>query len=172
MTHKIPYLLSIFAMVGGVFISILFGAEESLFKDRIAQGLQKNVKVQSIQDVQKKEDTIKTETEKNWRYYQRYHFHANGIASLSLGLLILLSFIKAKKKEILIAGYMISVGGFLYPFVWLFAALYGPEMGRDQAKESFAIFGYMGGVYLVGIIYALYLATSKPWKAPLNLSEI
>jgi hypothetical protein len=67
---------------------------------------------------------------------------------------------------------MIAIGGFLYPFVWLFAGLYGPEMGRSEAKEAFAVFGYMGGVYLVGILYALYLAAAKPWKTPLNFSEV
>ena len=170
MTYKFPFILTVLAMVGGVFISILFGANESLFENRIQQGLAKNVKIQSIQDETAKSEKIKSEQEKSWRYYQRYHFHANGIASLSLALLVLLAFINASKKEILIASYMISVGGFLYPFVWLLAALYGPEMGRSEAKETFAIFGYMGGVYLVGIIYALYLTAFKTWKAPLNFS--
>lgn len=171
MKFKLPILLTILAMVGGVFISIIFGANEAFFKDRISQGLSRNVKIQSMQDEVAKSEKIKAEHEKNWRYYQRYHFHANGIASLSLALLVLLAFIKASKKEILAASYMISVGGFLYPFVWLFAGIYGPEMGRNEAKEAFAIFGYMGGVYLVGILYCLYLAIMKPWKAPLSFSE-
>lgn len=171
MTNKFPVLLSIVAIIGGVFISIIFGANEAFFQDRIARGLEKNIKVQSIVDAKEKSDKIKSEKDKNWRYYQRYHFHANGIASLSLALLIFLAFVKASKKEILIASYMISIGGFLYPFVWLFAALYGPEMGRDEAKETFAIFGYMGGVYLIGIIYALYLGATKPWRAPIGALE-
>ncbi|MFY7993857.1 MAG: hypothetical protein ACOVP4_11230 [Bacteriovoracaceae bacterium] len=171
MKFKIPFLLSIVAIIGGVFISILFGADESIFKNRIAQGLEKNIKIQSIVDADKKAEKIKSEQDKNWRYYQRYHFHANGIASLSLAMLILLAFIKASKKEILVASYMIAVGGFLYPFVWLFAALYGPEIGRDEAKEAFAIFGYMGGLYLLGIIYGLYLAAARDWRAPLIFSE-
>lgn len=171
MKFKIPFLLSILAIIGGVFISILFGADESIFKNRIAQGLEKNIKIQSIVDLDKKVEKIKSEQDKNWRYYQRYHFHANGIASLSLAMLILLAFIKASRKEILVASYMIAIGGFLYPFVWLFAALYGPEMGRDEAKEAFAIFGYMGGLYLLGIVYALYLAVARDWRAPLTFQE-
>ena len=171
MTKKFPILLSIIAIIGGVFISIIFGANESFFKDRISQGLEKNIKVQSITDENKKAEKIKSEQEKSWRYYQRYHFHANGIASMTLGLVILLAFVKASKNKILIASYMISIGGFLYPFVWLFAAIYGPEMGRDEAKEAFAIFGYMGGVYLLGIIYTLYLAATKPWRAPFGFYE-
>lgn len=171
MTNKFPILLSIFAIIGGVFISILFGANEEFFQERIARGLEKNTQVQSIVDPAARADKIKSEKDKNWRYYQRYHFHANGIASLSLALLLLLAFVKASKKEILLASFMISVGGFLYPFVWLLAAIYGPEMGRSEAKETFAIFGYMGGLYLVGIIYALYLCTAKAWRAPLGVFE-
>lgn len=32
--QKLPFILTIMAMIGGIFISILFGANESLFKDR------------------------------------------------------------------------------------------------------------------------------------------
>ncbi len=171
MTKKFPIILTIIAIIGGVFISIIFGANESFFQDRIKIGLEKNIKIQSIADENLKNVKMKSEQEKSWRYYQRYHFHANGIASMSLGLVILLAFIRAPKKHILIASYMISIGGFLYPFVWLFAALYGPEMGRDEAKEAFAIFGYMGGVYLLGVMYTLYLAVTKPWRAPFGVYE-
>lgn len=171
MTNKFPILLSILAIIGGVFISIIFGANEAFFQDRISQGLEKNVKIQLIADEKTKVEKINSEKEKSWRYYQRYHFHANGIASMSLGLIMLLAFVKASKKEILIASYMIAIGGFLYPFVWLFAALYGPEMGRNEAKEAFAILGYMGGVYLVGIIYSLYLAITKQWRTPFGVYD-
>lgn len=171
MTYKFPFLLAIISIIGGVFISILFGANEDIFKNRIAEGLSKNVKIQSIANIEEKSDKIKSEADKNWRYFQRYHFHSNAIGTMTLVILLLLAFVKASKKEILSASYMISIGGFFYPIVWLMAGLYGPEMGRNEAKEAFAIFGYMGGVYLVGIIYALYLATAKPWKAPLNFAE-
>ncbi len=170
MKTKLPILLTLFAIIGGVFISILFGANEDLFKNRIQEGLNKNIKIQAIADTGEREAKIKSEAEKNWRYYQRYHFHANGIASLTLAVIILLAFIEAKKSHLLLASYLVSVGGFLYPFVWLLAALYGPEMGRSEAKEPFAIFGYMGGVYLVGIVFSLYLAITRPWKAPLNFA--
>src|SRR5690606_35080389 len=145
----------------GVLIAIIFGANEAYFKDRINEGLAKNVKIQSMEVESLKTEKIKAEAEKNWRYYQRYHFHATGIGSMSLALLLVLGFIQASKKQLLVAAYMISVGGFLYPFVWLFAAIYGPEMGRDQAKEAFAIFGYMGGVFLVGIFFTLYLTITR-----------
>lgn len=168
MKFKLPFILSILAMFGGVFIAIIFGANEAYFKNKINDGLAKNIKIQSIEIESLKSEKIKSEAEKNWRYYQRYHFHATGIGSMSLILLAVLAFIKAPKKQLLLSAYMISIGGFLYPFVWLLAGIYGPEMGREEAKEAFAIFGYMGGVFLVGILFTLYLAITKPFKAPLD----
>jgi hypothetical protein len=52
----------------------------------------------------------------------------------------------------------------MYPFVWLFAAMYGPILGRSEAKEAFAIFGYAGGVYLVGLILIFILVAKYPLK--------
>lgn len=167
MVKKLPYLLSVLGMLGGVLIAILFGADEEIFKKRIQDGLAKNEKVQAIQDPAKKAETLKSEEEKNWRYYQRYHFHANGVSSMALALLVLLAFVQTSTKQKLLVSYLLSIGGFLYPFVWLFAALYGPEMGRGAAKEHFAYLGYMGGVFLVGVMWSLYLVLTKPLKTPL-----
>jgi len=142
-----------------VFIAILFGANEEMFLDRIAAGLEKNVKIQQIEDPAQKEQKVKAETEKNWRYYQRYHFHATGIGAMMMGILLFLARLKAPRKHINIASYLVAIGGILYPFVWLFAGIYGPEMGRAEAKEAFAILGYAGGLFLVGGIYSIVLAT-------------
>ncbi len=165
---KAPFIISLLGMIGGVIISIVFGVNEGFFKDRIQAGLLKNEKIQSMPDETARADKMKVEAEKNWRYFQRYHFHATGVGSMTMVILIFLAFINAPKKQILTASYMIAIGGFLYPFVWLFAGIYGPEMGRDQAKEAFAIFGYMGGVCLMGMIFAAYLGIAKPFKAPIG----
>ena len=57
---------------------------------------------------------------------------------------------------------MLSLGGLLYPYVWLFAALWGPEIGRGPAKEKFAFFGYMGGVFLLGTVLTFVLTAVYP----------
>ncbi len=160
---KIPIVLTILSVIGGVLIAIVFGVNENYIKDKIARGLEQNLKVQAITDPADRSALIKVEAEKNWRYYQRYHFHANGIAGMTLALLIFLSFLQLAKIEHLLSSYMLAVGGFCYPFVWLFAGIYGPIMGRTEAKEAFAILGYMGGLYLVGVGFTLYLALTKSW---------
>lgn len=144
MRNKIPFAIAIFGLICGVFISILFGANEAIFTDKIAKDLNSNKKIMSIANQDEREKKIQNEQDKNWRYYQRFHFHSTGINTMSLSALILLAFCLAPSMLKLITSYMISIGGFLYPFVWLFAALYGPIMGRSNAKEAFAIFGYMG----------------------------
>ena len=158
MLKKIPFLFAIAAMVGGVFIAILFGANEAMFQDRITAGLEQNTTIQAISDPVARAATIESETGKNWRYYQRFHFHSTGIGAMMMGLLLFLLRVEAPEKLKLAAAYLTSVGGFLYPFVWLFAGIYGPEMGRHQAKEAFAIFGYAGGLFLLGALLTLGLA--------------
>jgi len=157
MLNRIPFFLAALGMFGGVLIAIFFGVNEDWFKDRIAAGLDRNPAIQAIEEPAARAAKISAETSKCWRYYQRYHFHATGIGAMALALLLLVNGLRAGATSKLVASYLVSVGGLLYPFVWLFAGLYGPEMGRHEAKEAFAFFGYSGGLVLVGIALVLYL---------------
>ena len=162
MKTKFPFILTLLSMILGVLIAILFGANESMFKNKITNDLQKNQKIMSITDSQIRAEKLANEAGKNWRYYQRFHFHATGISAMTLGVLILLSFSLAPITLRLVGSYALAIGGFLYPFVWLFAALYGPILGRHAAKEQFAIFGYMGGVFFVSLIFCAFLLAKYP----------
>lgn len=164
MLTRLPFMIAILGMVGGVFIAILFGVNEEMFQKRIESGLALNVKIQQIADPAEKEAKISSEAGKNWRYYQRFHFHATGIGAMMMGLLLFLGRLNAPRRPVLAASWLVAVGGFLYPFVWLFAGIFGPEMGRSEAKEAFAIFGYMGGLFLVGGLLTLILAAKYPMQ--------
>ena len=59
MTHRIPYVIAILTLIGGVFISIIFGANEDYFKDNINEGLKKNEKINQIQDPVEKAAVLK-----------------------------------------------------------------------------------------------------------------
>jgi len=155
MLNKIPFALALLTMFGGVFIAILFGANEELFKKKIETQLMSNPAYSSLQDPAEQKKQMAQEADKNWRYYQRFHFHATGIGAMSLAVLTFLTLLTPASKLRAAACWFVSVGGFLYPFVWLFAAMWGPEIGRGAAKEKFAVFGYMGGLFLLGIILAL-----------------
>jgi ABC-type dipeptide/oligopeptide/nickel transport system permease subunit len=41
MTSRIPFVIAILTLICGVFISIIFGANEDYFKDKIKEGLSK-----------------------------------------------------------------------------------------------------------------------------------
>lgn len=168
MLQKLPFSIALLTIISGVFIAILFGANEDYFKNKIATGLEQNIKINQMNDATEKAAYIKGEKDKNWRYYQRFHFHSTGIGAISLAVILFLSFIVAPLKIKVISSYLIAVGGFLYPFLWLFAAIYGPEAGRNEAKETFAIFGYMGGLFLVGLLITLILSLVYPLKKEIS----
>ncbi len=165
MTSRIPFVIAILTLIGGVFISIVFGANEDFFKDKIKEGLSKNEKINLIQDAAEKDAVLKAESEKNWRYYQRFHFHSTGIGAMVMGVLLFISFLSAPQGIKNITSYATAVGGFLYPYIWLFAAIYGPELGRDVAKEKYAVFGYMGGLFLLGLFLSLFMALKYSFKS-------
>ncbi len=86
MIRKIPFALAILSMSGGVFIAILFGVNEDMFLARIKAGLERNVKIQQIVNAEEKSAKIQSETDKNWRYYQRYQVPLQ--SSIELGRLV------------------------------------------------------------------------------------
>jgi hypothetical protein len=158
MIYRIPFAIAILGIVGGVLVGILFGSNEMYFKNKISEGLLKNTQINAIENADEKASVIKNEKDKNWRYYQRFHFHSGGIGALTLALLIFIHLVSAPVTLKKIAAYVTAIGGFLYPFIWLFAAIYGPELGRETAKEKFAFFGYMGGAFLIGVILTLFMS--------------
>ncbi|GJL66153.1 MAG: hypothetical protein NPIRA05_11240 [Nitrospirales bacterium] len=73
-TVKIGLALVLLGLLFGVGMGIVFGVNEDLFKDYIAQGITANPDVHDAKS-----------PDKIWRYAQRAHFHATGIAAFSLG---------------------------------------------------------------------------------------
>lgn len=166
MVDRAPFMLAALGMIGGVFIAILFAVNEHRFKDAIAAGLTRNAEIAALTDPGERAAKAADEADKVWRYYQRFHFHATGIGAMAMGLLLFLRRLAAPARWVRVASWAVAVGGFLYPFVWLFAAIYGPEMGRGAAKEAFAPLGYMGGLFLVGGVLTLALAARYPLAGP------
>lgn len=161
---KKPLIIAVVGIILGNLIAIFFALSEDSFKNQIRSGLSENTKISKIVDEGERQKKIESEESKNWRYYQRFHFHSTGMGAISVGCLLLLMMIQTTSFIKVISAYMISAGGFLYPFVWFFAGLYGPSMGRSEAKEAFAIFGYMGGVYLLGLVLLVFLLCKYPLK--------
>ena len=165
LTYKLPFIFALMTMVGGVFISILFGVNEDFFKGKITRDLNNNKKISAILNSVEKKKIIGKELSKNWRYYQRFHFHSTGIGAMGMSILVFIEVAGLTGFGILLSRLFIGLGGFFYPFVWLFAGIYGPIMGRHEAKEAFKIFGFMGGVFFIGIVMVLFIfLRGKPCK--------
>ncbi len=78
---KIGLALVLLSLAFGVGMGISFGVNEDAYENYIAEQVQAHPQVHD----EKSRDKI-------WRYAQRAHFHATGIAGFSLGLIILVMF--------------------------------------------------------------------------------
>jgi hypothetical protein len=145
-TVKIGLLLVLFGLIFGVGMGISFGIQEDRYKAFIAEGM---AAYPDRHDSKSRE--------KIWRYAQRAHFHATGIAAFSLGLLLLImhSQLKPRVKQ----GAAIAIGmGSLYPLSWFTIFLLAPTLGREGAHkhvltELLAMSG-IGGL-LIGIFFLI-----------------
>ncbi len=106
-----------------VAMGISFGVNEDAYKDYVAEGVAAHP---SLHDASS-EDKI-------WRYAQRTHFHAGGIAAFGLGLIVLVMFSDLTRRLQRISSILIGLGG-VYPLAWLSMFFLAPTIGRDPAHE-------------------------------------
>lgn len=145
-------LLGLFFSVG---LGISFGVNEDAYKDFVAEGIAAHPEVHD----QKSQDKI-------WRYAQRTHFHAGGIAAFCLGLIILTLFSDLKSGMKKTCSILIGIGSF-YPLAWLSMFLLAPSLGRGPAHEhlltKLLTFTGVGGLLLgSGILLAnVYLGWGR-----------
>lgn len=145
-------LIGLFLNIG---LGIAFGANEDAFQDYIAQGVATHPDLHS-----------EASKGKIWRYAQRAHFHAGGIAAFSLGLLILVMFSELSRKMQTISSVLIGLGS-CYPLAWLSMFFLAPSIGGAAAHEHLLteFFTFVGvvGLLLGSLILVanLYLGLFK-----------
>lgn len=118
---KLGLALVMLGLLFGIGLGIAFGVNEDFFETYIAQGIAAHPEVHDAKS-----------PEKIWRYAQRAHFHATGIAAFSIGLLLLVSASSLKQRFKTIAAALIGLGS-LYPLSWFTMFLVAPNIGRDAA---------------------------------------
>ena len=136
---KIGLFLVLFGLAFGILMGIGFGANESAFENYIAQGVSAHPEVHDAKS-----------QGKIWRYAQRAHFHANGIAAFSIGLLLLVAASNLNRKMKKTSSILIGLGS-LYPLAWLTMFLLSPSLGREAAHGHIVteLFTFTGVVTLV-----------------------
>lgn len=122
---RVGLLITLFTLIFGTGLGIVFGAKEEVFKNYISENIQLNPTVHD----EKSKDKI-------WRYVQRAHFHSSGIAAYSLALLLIILVSKMKDSMKSFSATMIGVGT-LYSFAWYLMFYLAPLIGRDAAKNHF-----------------------------------
>ncbi len=106
-----------------VAMGISFGVNEDAYKDYVAEGVAAHPNLHD----EASEDKI-------WRYAQRTHFHAGGIAAFCLGLIVLVVFSDLTRRLQRISSILSGLGG-VYPLAWLSMFFLAPTIGRNPAHE-------------------------------------
>lgn len=146
--------LVLLGLAFGVFLGISFGVFEDNYKAYISKGIAAHPGVNEPGD----EREI-------WRFVQRAHFHATGIAAFSLGLILVVMFSNMKSGIKTASSTLIGLSSF-YPLSWLTMFLLAPSMGEEGSHEYFVtqIFAFvgiggllLGGGFLVGnLLFGLF----------------
>ena len=143
-TVKLGLALILLGLFFGVGMGIFFGVNEDVYKNYIAEGIAANPAVHDAKS-----------PDKIWRYAQRAHFHATGIAAFSLGLVILVMFSTLKTNYKKASAILLGLSSF-YPLSWLNMYLLAPSIGRGPAHAHIMteIFAYTGvGGLLLGVFF-------------------
>lgn len=138
---KIGLFLVMLTLLFGIALGVVFGLAEDSVKSYIAEG------VAMYPDLHDEDSNSKI-----WRYAQRAHFHATGIAAFSIGLILLIMFSSLKRNLKTLASFLVGLGG-LYPLSWFTMFILAPSMGRGPAHHHIVteLLTYIGvGSLLVG----------------------
>jgi len=143
-TVKLGLALVLLGLLFGVGMGIFFGVNEDAYQNYIAQGIAAHPEVHDAKS-----------PDKIWRYAQRAHFHATGIAAFALGLVILVMCSKLKPNYKKASAILLGLSSF-YPLSWLNMFLLAPSIGRGPAHAHLLteIFAYTGvGGLLLGAFF-------------------
>jgi len=137
--------LVLFGLLFGIVMGMTFGINEDIFKNYITEGIAANPTVHDAKS-----------PDKIWRYAQRAHFHATGIAAFALGLVFLVMFSDLKPKMKTVSSFFLGLSSF-YPLAWLTMYILAPSLGRGAAHShvftetlaSVGVGGLLIGCFLV-----------------------
>ena len=145
-TVRVGLAIVMLGLFFGIGMGISFGVNEDAYKDFVAEGIAAHPEVHDA----KSQDKI-------WRYAQRAHFHAGGIAAFCLGLIILVVLSDLRSGYKVVSSILIGLGSF-YPLAWFSMFFLAPSIGRGPAHEHLLtkLFTFIGtGGILLGSLFLL-----------------
>ena len=138
--------LVMLCLLFGIGLGVTFGFNEVFFETYVAQGIGAHPELHDANS-----------PKKIWRYAQRAHFHATGIAAFSIGLLLLVSASSLNQQLKMITAFLIGLGG-CYPLAWLTMFIVAPSIGTGAAHAHpvTELLTYVGvGGLLLGLVLLL-----------------
>lgn len=139
-TVKVGLFLVMLTLVFGIAVGTVFGIAEDAVKSYISDGVAAHVELHDDKS-----------NSKIWRYAQRSHFHATGIAAFSIGLVVLIMFSSLQQKLKKFSAILVGLGG-LYPLSWFSMFILAPSIGRAAAHHHFITVALtyigVGGLFL------------------------
>ncbi len=138
-------MIGLFFSVG---MGISFGVNEDFYKDYVAEGVATHSQLHDA-----------TSEDKIWRYAQRTHFHAGGIAAFCLGLIIFVMNSDMARRLKKTSSILIGLGG-IYPLAWLSMFYLAPSLGRGAAHEHILtkLFTFVG---VAGLLAGSFLLVAN-----------
>jgi len=140
---KIGLALVFLGLLFGISLGVAFGIGEGVFWSYIEKGIQAQPEIFDEKSAAR-----------IWRYAQRAHFHATGVAAFSFGLVILTAFSGLKPRLKSLSAVLIGLGG-LYPLSWFAMFVLAPRIGTTSAHHHFLAeaFTYVGvGGLMLGLL--------------------
>jgi hypothetical protein len=123
-TLRAGLILAMLTLIFGIAMGVAFGTNEDGVKQYISDG----IAAHPAQHDARSESKI-------WRYAQRSHFHATGVAAFALVLILLTGISTLPRKWKSITSVLIGIGSF-YPLSWFSMFLLAPSIGRDAAHHA------------------------------------
>ncbi len=129
---KAGILLALLTIIFGFALGVSFGA----FEDAMKGHLKSSAAEVLATAYQGDEANAKKVVDKSWAYFQRAHLHANGIATTSLALILLLGFMAVRPGLKGIVAAFLGLGSLGYSLFWLLAGLRAPGLGSTGAAKE------------------------------------
>ncbi|MDT8445299.1 MAG: hypothetical protein RRB13_00215 [bacterium] len=129
---RIGTMLALLSLIYGFSLGIYFG----VFEDDIKAGLRDDAQAvfeQVYHSDQSKMDKI---LGKSWTYIKRAHFHATGMGTTALVLILGLALVPVERKLRSLTAFLLGFGALFYPLCWMLAGRLAPSLGSTGAAKA------------------------------------
>ena len=143
--------LALACLMVGIGMGISFGVNEDVYQNFIAAGIAAHPDVHDASS----QGAI-------WRWALRAHFHASGVGSFLIGLLVLLAMSGLGEVRKQLTALCLGLGA-LYPMAWFAMFYVAPSIGRKAARHHWLVetltYVSVGGLLLgmLSLLLGLFL---------------